>query len=84
MNISVDFSKIKGNIKPIHGVGNGPVTGRFCSNKVQEFKDAHTPVIRRKRRPKREVMGGFKMSYRYRYYMDDVIEDEDLEEELEE
>ena len=49
-----------------------------------EFKNAHAPIIRRKRRPKREVMSGFKMSYRYMYYMDDVIEDEDLEEELEE
>ena len=46
MNISVDFSKEKGKIKPIHGVGNGPVTGRFCSNKVQEFKDAHIPFSR--------------------------------------
>lgn len=48
-----------------------------------EFKDAHAPVIRRKRRPKREV-NGFKMSYRYKYYMDDVIEDDEFEEELEE
>lgn len=46
MNISVDFSKIKGEIKPIHGVGNGPVTGRFCSNKVKEFKEAHIPFSR--------------------------------------
>ena len=49
----------------------------------KEFKDAHAPVIRRKRRPRREVHG-FKMSYRYKYYMDDVVEDEELEGELEE
>ena len=47
------------------------------------FKDSHAPVIRRKRRPKREVMSGFKMSYRYKYYSDDVVEDE-VEEELDE
>jgi len=46
MNISVDFSKTKGKIKPIHGVGNGPVTGRFCWDKTKEFKDAHIPYSR--------------------------------------
>lgn len=40
------------------------------------------PNIRRKRRPKREVQGGFKMSYRYKYYMKEDIVEED-EEELE-
>ena len=50
----------------------------------KEFKDSHAPVIRRKKRPRREVMGGFKMSYRYKYYVDDVIEDDELEEELDE
>ena len=50
----------------------------------KEFKDSHAPVIRRKKRPKREVMGGFKMSYRYKYYVDDVIEDDEIEEELDE
>ncbi len=50
----------------------------------KEFKDAHAPVIRRKKRPRREVMGGFKMSYRYKYYADDVVEDDELEEELDE
>ena len=49
----------------------------------KEFKDSHAPVIRRKKRPKREVMGGFKMSYRYKYYVDDIIDDE-IEEELDE
>lgn len=37
------------------------------------------PRIKRKRRPKREVIQGFKMSYRYKYYQND---DENLEEEL--
>ena len=46
------------------------------------FKDSHAPVIRRKKRPKREVMG-FKMSYRYRYYVDDVIEDDFSKSEVE-
>ena len=39
------------------------------------------PRIRRKRRPKREVDTGFKMSYRYKYYQIDIIDDE-TEEEL--
>ena len=36
------------------------------------------PQIKRKRRPKREVITGFKMSYRYKYYQND--DDEDGEE----
>ena len=40
------------------------------------------PNIKRKRRPKREVISGFKMSYRYKYYQRDNV-DEDEEEELE-
>ncbi len=47
-----------------------------------KFKDMNGPNIRRKRRPKREVEGGFKMSYRYKYYLENDIVDED-EEELE-
>ncbi|WP_298501202.1 hypothetical protein [uncultured Methanobrevibacter sp.] len=46
------------------------------------FKDMNGPNIKRKRRPKREVDAGFKMAYRYRYYGDDDIIEED-EEELE-
>ena len=47
-----------------------------------EFKDMNGPNIERKRRPKREVQGGFKMSYRYKYYLEeDIVEDD--EEELE-
>lgn len=55
-------------------------------NKVhqKEFKEAHAPVIKRKRRPKREVMGGFKMSYRYKYYLQDIVEEDESEEELDE
>ena len=45
---------------------------------------AHAPVIKRKRRPKREVMGGFKMSYRYKYYLQDIVEEDESEEELDE
>ena len=48
----------------------------------EAFKDLNGPNIKRKRRPKREVQKGFKMSYRYQYYMDDEIveeEDEELE-----
>ena len=48
----------------------------------EAFKDLNGPNIKRKRRHKREVQKGFKMSYRYQYYMDDEIveeEDEELE-----
>ena len=38
------------------------------------------PNIKRKKRPKREVMSGFKMSYRYKYYTDDIIEDDEEQE----
>lgn len=41
------------------------------------------PNIKRKRRPKREVISGFKMSYRYKYYQQDNV-DENEEEELDE
>ena len=48
----------------------------------EAFKDLNGPNIKRKRRPKREVQKGFKMSYRYKYYMKEDIVEED-EEELE-
>ncbi len=35
-----------------------------------------------KRRPKREVISGFKMSYRYKYYNQEELEEEEDEEEL--
>jgi hypothetical protein len=44
------------------------------------FKDMNGPNIQRKRRPKREVDGGYKMSYRFKYYLDDDIIEEDDEE----
>lgn len=46
-----------------------------------EFKGMNGPNIRRKRRPKREVDKGFKMSYRMKYYQQDIVEED--EEELE-
>ncbi len=45
-----------------------------------KFKDRNGPNIRRKRRPKREALSGFKMSYRYKYYQKDLIEEENIEE----
>ena len=45
----------------------------------EEFKDSHSPNIKTKRRPKREVQG-FKMSYKSSYYIDDLIIEEDDEE----
>ena len=45
-----------------------------------KFKGMNGPNIRRKRRPKREVMSGFKMSYRYMYYQKDLIVEDDMEE----
>ena len=49
----------------------------------KEYVEVHAPIIRRKRRPKREVTGGYKMSYRYKYYIDDVVEEEEIEEDSE-
>jgi len=46
MNLNIDFSKTKGKIKPIHGVGNGPVTGRFTRNHTKEFIEARIPYSR--------------------------------------
>lgn len=48
----------------------------------EKFKDMNGPNIRRKRRPKREVEGGFKMSYRYKYYFkEDIVEEDEKESE---
>ncbi|MEE1149981.1 hypothetical protein [Methanobrevibacter sp. UBA212] len=49
----------------------------------EKFREMNGPNIKRKRRPKREVLSGFKMSYRYKYYQQDNV-DEDEEEELDE
>ena len=48
-----------------------------------KFRDMNGPKIRRKRRPKREVVKGFKMSYRYKYYQNALVDEEETEEELE-
>ena len=47
----------------------------------EKFKDMNGPRIKPRRRPKREVIQGFKMSYRYKYYQKIIQENE--EEELE-
>ena len=47
-----------------------------------EYSKSHSPVVKRKRRPKREVTG-YKMSYRYKYYIDDIVEEDEMEEDLE-
>ena len=48
----------------------------------EKFKDIYSPNIKTKRRPKREVISGFKMSYRYKYYQQNEKNEED-EEKLE-
>ena len=47
----------------------------------EKFKDMNGPNIKRKRRPKREVITGFKMSYRYKYYNNDIVEKDEEESE---
>ena len=49
----------------------------------EKFREMNGPNIKRKRRPKRDVISGFKMSYRYKYYQQDNV-DENEEEELDE
>ena len=49
-----------------------------------QFKDMNGPNIRRKRRPKSEAITGYKMSYRYKYYQNDIVEEDETEEELDE
>ncbi len=41
----------------------------------KKFKDMNGPNIKRKRRPKREAIDGFKMSYRYKYYNVDIVDE---------
>lgn len=43
----------------------------------EKFKEMNGPNIKQKRRPKREVIGGFKMSYRYKYYNQEKEDEED-------
>ena len=47
----------------------------------EKFREMNGPNIPRRRRPKREVVEGFKMSYRYKYYLND---EEETEEEVDE
>ena len=45
-----------------------------------KFKEMNGPNIKTKKRPKREVEKGFKMSYRYKYYNNpDETEDNEKE-----
>ena len=56
----------------------------YVKHYQEEYKNSHAPAIRRKKRPKREVIKGFKMSYRYKYYSDDVVEEDEIEDNAEE
>lgn len=49
----------------------------------EKFKEMNGPNIKPRRRPKREVIEGFKMSYRYKYYQSGNVKEID-EEELDE
>lgn len=44
--IKIDFNKKCGSIKPLHGVGGGPVTGNFRRDHTKEFADARIPYAR--------------------------------------
>ncbi len=44
--ILVDFTKPIGKIKPVNGVGGGPLTGNFHWDSMQFFKEAHIPYSR--------------------------------------
>ena len=46
----------------------------------EKFREMNGPNIKRKRRPKREVISGFKMSYRYKYYQQENVEENEEEE----
>ena len=45
-SIKVDLTKRLEKIKPVNGVGNGPLTGRFCRDRRAEFKRAGIPYSR--------------------------------------
>lgn len=47
----------------------------------ENFRNMNGPQIKRKKRPKREVIGGFKMSYRYKYYTNDNSDEKSEESE---
>ncbi len=45
-NFDIDFGTKVGSMKPLHGVGNGPVTTRFIIDKTEEFINAGIPYSR--------------------------------------
>ena len=51
-------------------------------NKSFQDEFVNTERIFTKRRPKREAVSGFKMSYRYKYYNQEYQEEEEEDEEL--
>ena len=51
-------------------------------NKSFQDEFVNTERIFTKRRPKREAVSGFKMSYRYKYYNQEDQEEEEEDEEL--
>ncbi|MCR5026234.1 MAG: hypothetical protein K6A34_02150 [Methanobrevibacter sp.] len=48
-------------------------------NKHYQEEYKNTERIIKKRRPRREAISGFKMSYRYKYYNNDIIEEDEEE-----
>ena len=44
--IHVNFSKVLGPVKPMHGVNNGPVTYGGLTDTVASFKEAGIPIVR--------------------------------------
>ena len=49
----------------------------------KKFKEMNGPNIKRKKRPKREVITGFKMSYRNKYFKSKIPDEVDETEESE-
>jgi hypothetical protein len=43
--LTVDFSEIKGKIKPMHSVNNGPIEGPWELETVSLFKEAGIPEV---------------------------------------
>lgn len=45
-NIKIDLKRESGKIKPLHGVNNGPVTGTFRIDHINEYREAGIPFVR--------------------------------------
>ena len=45
-HLTLDFTKERGNIKPMHGVNNGPLTEDFSQDASPWFQEAHIPFSR--------------------------------------